>query len=178
VWSSEGSYGSKTSAYINLVGYPDKVQEQTSYVRQFLADNPDAVQEQTSYVRQFLVGHPKSKSTHRLYFCWLVIQAKPKNRRHMYGRYWLVIQTQSTNTHHLRVSWSSRRSPRTDVKFTSVFGRSSKVKKHTSFIFLLVCHPDAFHEHTPFACQLTGHPDAVQEPTPYVHHVLHFRRDS
>jgi hypothetical protein len=77
VWSGEGSYGSKTSAYINLVGYPDEVQEQTSsnvrqfladhpdvfqehtsYVRQFLADHPDAVQEQTSYVRQFLADHP------------------------------------------------------------------------------------------------------------------------
>ena len=45
VWSGEGSYGSKTSAYIHLVGYPDEAQVQASYVRQFLADHPNTVQE-------------------------------------------------------------------------------------------------------------------------------------
>jgi hypothetical protein len=48
---------------MDLVGYPDEVQEQ-SYVHQFLADHPDAVLEQTSYVRQFVAGHPDAVQEH------------------------------------------------------------------------------------------------------------------
>jgi hypothetical protein len=57
VWSGEESYGSKTGAYINLVRYPDKAQEQTPYVRQILAGHPDAFHEHTLFACQ-LTGHP------------------------------------------------------------------------------------------------------------------------